>query len=143
MKYIFLDFDGVLHGFKENNEQFCLLDNFEERLKPYEDKFKIVISSSWRLLYDLEDLKKILFLKLNNIIGITPDLGNENLEFERYEEVRLYCKLNKIGFHNALCIDDSETLFPWGYFNLLLTDGNIGITNEDIDKIIKFINHKY
>lgn len=79
MKYIFLDFDGVLHGNKQNTEPFCLLDNFEERLKPYEDKFKIVISSSWRNLYDFNDLKEILFLKLNNVIGITQDLGNERL----------------------------------------------------------------
>lgn len=143
MKYIFLDFDGVLHGNKQNTEPFCLLDNFEERLKPHEDKFKIVISSSWRNLYDFNDLKEILFLKLNNVIGITPDLGNERLEFERYEEVRQYCTINKIGFHNCLCVDDSESLFPWGYLFLLLTDSDKGITNEDIDKIIEFINHKY
>lgn len=143
MKYVFLDFDGVLHGFKENTESFCLLDNFEERLKPYEDKFKIVISSSWRLLYKFEDLKETLFLKLHNVIGVTPYLGKEKLEYERFYEICKYCKDNKIGLQNACYIDDSETLFPPSCNFLLLTDGNIGITDKDIDKIIKFILHKY
>ena len=143
MKYIFLDFDGVLHGTKFNTQPFCLLDNFEERLKTYEDKFKIVISSSWRLLYKFEDLKETLFLKLNNVIGITPDLGKEKLEYERFYEICKYCKDNKIGLKNACYIDDSETLFPWGYLNLCLTDGERGITEEQIEQVIKFILHKY
>jgi len=62
-KYLFLDFDGVLHSTRDNSQLF-------ERLKllmPLIDKyvFNIVISSSWRFQFNLQDIKNFFPIALH------------------------------------------------------------------------------
>lgn len=109
MKVIFLDFDGVLNSqgsfiyegrrrkqWKEQgvkgpvNQTLCNVctSNFQWVLDNYKD-VKIVISSTWRELFDLDWLKAKLeeyHISSNRIIGITPTDwgGNRGLEIQTW-----------------------------------------------------------
>ncbi len=55
--YIFLDFDGVLRRLSSDPGKFeeDLLSNFENMIRKHEH-LKIVITSTWRLVYSLSEI---------------------------------------------------------------------------------------
>src|SRR5277367_775784 len=96
MKIIFLDFDGVLNNaawiqevYKHKAEHTSMLDRHSKELDPTKVKMisdlavecnaSIVVSSSWRLLFSVNDLIKFLQdagLDPNvKVIGATPSSG--------------------------------------------------------------------
>ena len=68
MKYLFLDFDGVLHHTNIQSIQFENLPILAEVLKDYIEQFRIVISSSWREHHTYEFLIHIFPFSLRKII---------------------------------------------------------------------------
>ncbi len=129
MKVLFLDFDGVL-----NNKAF--FEGFKGRFVPDEDMIdpqavgllqdiidktgaKIVISSSWRKGFDLEELQAMLKNKglvRAEIIGKTP--AKMSL-YHRGGEIRMWLRdyVDKSDPIEGIVIldDDSdmESLMPW------------------------------
>ena len=92
--YIFLDIDGVLkpdqNSFSGNPhnvfDQNCL-DNFENAVRPF-DNIKIVISSTWKLVYSLKKIRKLFSDDIQPlVIGMTPDAYGQTTDYERYKEV--------------------------------------------------------
>jgi hypothetical protein len=78
MKIIFLDIDGVLNNMADvaNNVHLdpfkvCLLNNLTKQHDAH-----IIISSTWRRMYSLEELQNLLwttgFSAKKRIIGVTP-----------------------------------------------------------------------
>ncbi len=141
MKYLFVDFDGVLHGDNTLNEgYFTNSELFCNRLAPYRDDFKIVISSSWRETYEFEILVEAFTPALQDlVIGHTPilDIGMNN--GGRYQEIIEYCEDNHIKSHQWIAIDDMDRLFPKDCPNLVLTNYKTGITDRELDIVEKFI----
>ena len=67
---LFLDFDGVLHSMSGyRNEPFCRLPLLEEVLVNAD--VDIVISSSWRFQYSLDELKGKLSQLGPKVVGTT------------------------------------------------------------------------
>lgn len=145
-KYIFVDFDGVLHGNTINKDIFCHSKMFCARLYEYRDNFRIVISSSWREEYDFDvlmhafDEDKSL---MDNVVGVTPILEKSFSEGARYLEIKSYCREHGISDDEWIAIDDMSDLFPSNCPNLILTNGDTGLTSQVMDKIEKFINGHY
>lgn len=129
-KLIFLDFDGVLRRVTSNPSCFdrdCL-EHFESALRLC-DKSKIVISSTWRLVAPLRELRKMFSADVAmRIVGVTP----ENLEEEnhtRHAEILEFLASRKLTGLPWLAIDDDQSHFPKG-IPVLLTDPYKGFDAE-------------
>lgn len=130
-KYIFLDFDGVLHAGNpssnplSNNQKDCYLadalaDKLTELSHLYKTDIKVVFSTSWQHYCSLNSLKNHVGEKLAHFaIGGTLlfDDGNVNEELnrkfngDRLKEVDFYCQRHNIDFKDVIIIDDFIELF--------------------------------
>lgn len=128
-KLLFLDFDGVL-----NSQQF-----YESRVNRASEldynavanlnaiikatNCDVVISSTWRKFYSLEELRDVLVDYglfpdfANKIIGVTPNLESKKedsklwMSVPRGEEIKAY--LESINFQgNYVCLDDDVDFLP-------------------------------
>lgn len=120
MIYIFLDIDGVLikKGYfvpfvYEILDKDCLM-LFENTLRQYQNKYKIVISSSWKEIFSLDYIKNKFSADIaDHIVAATPFLlyyGNVN--YYRYEEILLYLKQNYLTNAIWFAIDDTKDHYP-------------------------------
>ena len=131
-KYLFLDFDGVLHSTKDNSQLF-------ERLKlllPLIDKyaFNIVISSSWRFQFKLQDIRNFFPVVLHDkIIGMTGQalMG----QHARYHEIKNYLKEHDKSLEDWRALDDTSFEFPENCENLILCSPNTGIQAKQINEL--------
>lgn len=142
MKYIFLDFDGVMHIPGNYHPKFEHMDIFCESLQPYLRKFQIIISSSWREVYSFEELKDLFpeFIQ-SHIVDITPVLWSQ--KYQRYQEVLTWCRKYSVDTKDILILDDMAELFPQDCFELLLIDNKKGLTCEDLQKILVFMEDEH
>lgn len=143
-KYLFFDFDGVMHGEEFNSDFFSHAKMVTDRLLPFKDNFKIVISSSWREEYEFEVLQHAFDEPLNhNVIGITPITINGMNYHGRYLEIKEYCNNNNILDDQWMAIDDMARLFPANCPNLILTNSSTGITPKVLDYVENFVSVPY
>ena len=104
---LFLDFDGVLHSMSGyRDEPFCRLPLLEEVL--INTDVDIVISSSWRFQYSLDELKDKLGRLGPKVVGMTgdPHVGS----YPRFNEILKHAETHQIGNWRAL--DDASYEFP-------------------------------
>jgi hypothetical protein len=127
-KIIFLDIDGVLathKQFMQNKEKFYMKNPEAKALGipyPFDQKCvkifneiltktgaEIVLSSDWRLYWDLEQLDKIF--KFNNVIkspvaitSKTKVVSMGNLELNRVKQIELFLEENSVSSYVA--VDD-------------------------------------
>jgi hypothetical protein len=140
MKYIFVDFDGVLHAVKDPQGFFSKSKMFSDKLAPHKDNFYIVVSSSWRETFDFDTLVEAFGEELKSqVIGITPVLKEGLDDGGRYLEIKKYCLENGIKDNQWIAIDDMPILFPDNFSNLIITNGETGITSSILDKIEDFV----
>ncbi len=140
-KIIFLDFDGVLHrdGIS-GGALFEHLDAFSEAIRPYLEKTYIVISSSWREQFPLDDVKGFFSDDIAScIIGITPVFLDGYANGGREREIRSYCDSHGIRDTNWIAIDDMDRLFTPQLKNLLHTDRDIGLCDGDLRILQHFL----
>jgi hypothetical protein len=127
MKTIFLDFDGVLHSITSHlNSPFSKVPVLEGLVSDY--SFEIVISSTWRFYYELNDLKKKLNLLGERVVGVTGEPFDG--PFARYNEIVEYAGANNITDWRAL--DDSKQEFPENEKHLIYCEPSLGIENEQV-----------
>lgn len=95
---LFLDFDGVLHHFfpladssDEGNQHFAFAPNFEHAVRACEREVEIVISSTWRKAYSLDEIKQNFPPDIAaKIVGVTPIMGLGNTRGSRQLEVQAW-----------------------------------------------------
>ncbi|KRX05096.1 P-loop containing nucleoside triphosphate hydrolase [Pseudocohnilembus persalinus] len=142
--------------------KYCFLPDAIEVIQELCEKYycKIVISSSWRLIYNLNDLK-LMFSLIGldtHIIGETPELEqfnnnfnpSENQEFfvegkYRYKEIQKYMELNSGTFDGFVILDDKYTEQFETYFknNFVQVKGNEGLSKtQHMEKILQILNLK-
>ncbi len=133
MKYLFVDFDGVLHPSPSKGELFSQAKIFCDILEKHKDNFFIVISSSWRESYEYEDIIEAFEPNIRDrVIGVTPILDNNLHPLGRYKEIISYCEQNNINDNDWVAIDDMSHLFPQVCPNLILTNPSTGITEKEL-----------
>lgn len=175
MKVIFLDFDGVLNSAasflveKRKRDadpgglvKFCKLNetldpvcasNFQALLQHYPEA-KVVISSTWRELFDLEWLKEKLAsygIDSSRVIGRTPSLHFK----DRGEEIAEWMEDNKDkGVTEFVILDDNFIGGPYQKTpfedcpNIVKTRWNVGLTLDHVAEAVKklggrFPKHQY
>lgn len=158
MKVIFLDFDGVINS---ADECACCSDTWLESGFGFYQKHlvdtlnilfnavpdaKIVVSSTWRLGKEVEQLQEMckeMGIK-GEIVGKTPRLGVYTV---RGNEIAAFIQQNKelLGYdysynYNSYVIidDDSDMLYPQRH-NFVHTKGMKGIQPYDVVKAIEIL----
>jgi hypothetical protein len=140
---IFLDFDGVLHPDPCTPSQaFCHLSHFEAVLIDYPN-INVVISSSWRRLKSINQLREYFSIELRHrILGMTPFLSEG--DHMRGKECELWLRLQKKDEEEWLAIDDKSNNFEdWISGQLYLTKSEIGLDDAAISSLRKIIQRDF
>lgn len=153
--FLFLDFDGVINNLDTERRNYIwpswhpnagmcsrvkwvsrdLIEKVEE-LRAYANA-DVVISSTWRHHYGLDELREILPpIPPERIIGITPTLSrNPDSHFPdaiRGQEIEEY--LHRDPCDRYVILDDyaKEKFLPDQRDKLIQTEKSVGITDENI-----------
>lgn len=124
---IFLGFDGVMHRAGEDRVPFEHRDAFEALLREHAH-VNVVISSSWREVFDVDSLREDYFSPdiQPRIVDVTPLIPGAM----RWQEVQAY--LDEVRYEGPyIVIDDDASEFPAGWEALLLCAPEHGL---DADK---------
>ena len=134
MKTLFLDFDGVLHP-SISTDFFSKIDILEQTIK--NNAVAIVISSSWRFQYTLEELKNMLGPCIAaQVIGVTGDVHIG--KFARYEEIMKWIHIHQECTDYSI-LDDSAYEFPKNLPNLILCDSRTGLDRQTSQRLVAWL----
>lgn len=131
---LFLDVDGVLHRRAPGAEKLSALPQLQESIRR-QPRLEVVISSSWREVFDFEDLVELFDEELRQkIVGNTPVL-DPGTEFVRQRECELWMRTHCPPDQEWLALEDEQALFEPGCPQLLLVDGSKGLQLEDLRRL--------
>ena len=137
---LFLDFDGVTHPepcVREN--VFCRLHLIESVLRERELRdVQIVISSSWREHYSLDDMREFFSQDIQGrVVGVTPDIWDSALPlaFVREHECLKWLAANRPTGERWLAIDDRPSWFQPNCPNLFWTDTMQGFQPKQVGSL--------
>jgi hypothetical protein len=132
---VFLDFDGVMHPtYASEKDYFCQRHLFESTISSYPE-LRVVISSAWRKDMPLDVLKELFSESIRErIIDITPTIDNEISGYWRYEEIRLWVRLQRFE-GSWLAIDDAVHEFPPECKQLIACDIQHGFDAHAAEKL--------
>lgn len=160
-KIIFLDIDGVLSprwwdSDKQSDNYGRLFDakavaNLSKIIE--ETEADIVISSSWKNigLVELQNMWRDRGLP-GKIVDITPDYMSDELLlkedssnvdylYERGSEIQGWLLLHGDEISRFVIIDDMDDILPEQQSHFVQTDPEVGITNEDVKKVVHLLNN--
>jgi hypothetical protein len=129
-KYLFLDFDGVLHpSLCNDNDRFSKVNFLSQALTS--SPCQIIISSSWRFQFTLDQLRKMLPISISNLV---VDATGEALngQYARYNEIKYWLESKQKPFSDWKALDDAINEFPLDCPNLIATKSSQGITKDQI-----------
>jgi hypothetical protein len=164
MKIIFLDFDGVLNNdpflddvLRKENANHCLDIAAHKQIIPEKVELvneiiaktnaKIVISSTWRQLHDIDFLRNLLkdMGLIGEIIGTTPIKRVDTNCFwpnspftSRGDEINEWMKGKKIDSY--VILDDINEFFGDQEIRFVETDAMIGLTKNNVELAIDILN---
>jgi hypothetical protein len=135
---LFLDFDGVMHpDAAEQDQHFRCASRIEEVLRDF-PAVQVVISSSWREAYTLEQIRGFFSPDIAaRIHDVTPVLVAAEMlpealcSFMREGECLTWMKLHRPEGTPWIALDDQAWRFQPMCPNLLLTDPKTGFTDEN------------
>ena len=108
---LFLDFDGVTHPITGDTFHSKCIEYIENALEGL--CVQIVISSTWRDKYEIDELRELLGSKLGGlVVGVTPIIDDPFLKYIRYHEVLRYLSDNDQGSQPWLALDDTRGFYP-------------------------------
>lgn len=136
---IFLDFDGVMHRTGRDCIPFEHLDAFESILREH-PHVKVVISSSWREVFDLEHMREGYFSAdiQSRIIDGAPLISGAI----RWREVQAYLQEKRYAGPYVV-IDDDASEFPEGCESLLLCSADAGLDADKQVELIRRLSQKF
>ena len=159
-KVIFLDIDGVWSprwwdSDKQSDNYGRLFDakavaNLSKIVE--ETEAEIVISSSWKNvgLVELQNMWRDRDLP-GKIVDITPDYMSDELLlkedssnvdylYERGSEIQGWLLLHGDDVSRYVIIDDMDDILPEQQSHFVQTDPEVGITNDDVKKVVHLLN---
>ena len=137
-KYLFLDFDGVLHpSLCNDNDRFSKVNLLSQALTS--SPCQIIISSSWRFQFTLDQLKKMLPVSISNlVVDVTGEALNG--QYARYNEIKNWLDRKHKPFADWKAIDDAINEFPPNCPNLIATKSSQGMTKEQIFELKQWLD---
>ncbi len=137
-KYLFLDFDGVLHpSLCNDKDRFSKVNLLSQALTS--STCQIIIASSWRFQFTLAQLKKMLPKSISNLV---VDVTGEAItgQYARYNEIKHWLESIQKPFADWMAIDDAINEFPTDCPNLIATKSSEGITEYQIVKLKQWLD---
>jgi hypothetical protein len=130
MRVLFLDFDGVLHAgpkVEAATAHWCWLPALSQLLARHED-VRIVVHSTWRYDYNVEELRELVGRLGDRVVGATPAGG-------RLESIEAWLA-DHPGVSTFRILDDAEREFYRLPEELILCDPALGITDPAARKLL-------
>ena len=137
---LFLDFDGVTHPEPSHDSGvFSQMPLIEQVLLQF-PRVGIVISSSWREQYRLDQLREFFRPELHDrVLGVTPDIAQPDgswtpgqvQRYERQWECENWLRRHQPRDVPWVAIDDRAHWFEPECRHLLLTDRRLGFQADD------------
>jgi len=150
MRVIFLDVDGVLNsnqsGFGMNKVDPQMVARLEKLVQA--TGAKIVISSSWRSIFSLNQIKGLLRqmgapTASHAVIDRTPvGEGNRGQEIQEWLELDPErAKVNPAheGVQAYVILDDTNEMTPQQQPNMVQTNPQFGLTDADVAEAISIL----
>jgi hypothetical protein len=135
---VFLDIDGVMRvedGPRERLDTDCR-ECFERTLRAIPDA-RVVISSTWRLVYGIGALRGFFSPDIGlRILGVTP-VAHAAKPFPRHPEIRGYLRERQALDRPWVAIDDNPGLFPPDA-PLIATPTSRGFDEEAANKLLSW-----
>lgn len=160
-KFLFLDFDGVLHSGKEIFTHLPAIESLSEKLKADGIKLNIVFSTSWQDFSSFHGLESEIHQyapKLHCYGGTQFDRENEQASYRvlerfnkfkadevnfsnRFEAIVHFCHKNHIDLKDIAILDDAINLFyeVTSIYKWLL----LGYTKDDIINLYQLDKDEY
>lgn len=152
MKIIFLDMDGVLNNMSWVSTEYHktgISPYSEDRLDPANVKAlnrlikhggaKVVISSSWRLIFNQEGMQDVLDKNgvKCEVISMTPDLAGRR---QRGDEITKWLQDNicNMSIESYVVLDDSTDMDAV-VDRFVNTSPDEGLTEADVDKALRIL----
>ena len=123
MRVLFLDFDGVLHpgpGVEGSLTHWCWLPVLAQALARHED-VRIVVHSTWRHEYNVDELRELLGRLGERVLGATP-------AGERLQSIEAWLASNR-GVTTFRILDDDKNDFYRLPAELIVCDPTAGVTD--------------
>ena len=137
-QYLFLDFDGVLHpSLCNDNDRFSKVNLLSQALTS--SKCQIIISSSWRFQFTLDQLKKMLPRSVSNLVVDTTGEAITG-QYARYNEIKYWLESIQKPFADWMAIDDAINEFPPDCRSLIATKSSQGITRDQIIELEQWLD---
>ena len=135
-KYLFLDFDGVLHpSLSDSSKNLCHAPMLAGLISEY--PCNIVISSSWRFQYSLEEIKKMLPKSIAYCVRGTTGNAYEG-PYPRFNEIKFYLQVHGKTLVDWKALDDSME-FPPDCNNLIRCNFRTGLEQPQIMELKKWL----
>jgi HAD domain in Swiss Army Knife RNA repair proteins len=137
-KYLFLDFDGVLHpSMCDESKKLCQAPFLAGLISEF--PCKIIISSSWRFQHPIDEIKKMLPKVIANcVIGATGDALDG--PYQRFNEIKLYLQVHGKTLADWKALDDSME-FPDDCNNLIKCNFRTGIESSQLMELKKWLQN--
>lgn len=144
MRTLFLDFDGVLHPeFCHESRHFSCLPFLEQVLRQVPD-VDVVISSTWRLQWPVEQLRSRFSPDVaHRVIGATPqftdleDVPDSLLGYEREAECQAWLRAHDRAVFPWLAVDDRSWLYRPFNRSVFLVEGKTGMTAAGAEALME------
>ena len=137
-KYLFLDFDGVCHpSLCNDKDRFSKVNLLSQAFTS--SSCQIIISSSWRFQFTLDQLKKMLPASISNLV---VDVTGEAItgKYARYYEIKHWLANKQKPFADWKALDDATNEFPPDCLNLIATKSSQGITKDQIIELKQWLD---
>lgn len=142
---LFLDFDGVVHPRAGNLFDLACLSHIERALKQF-PIIEVVITSSWREQYTLEELKQLLGKDIaKRVIGQTPLIRGSYEKHVRYNEVKQYLSDTNQLNRPWVALDDAPELYPEDA-PVVFVNGKTGMTERESEQLciaLRILSYHY
>ncbi len=149
MKLIFLDFDGVLNSINyarrtrqigEMSTTYDIDPAAAERIRRlvFETGAKIVVSSTWRIIHNLQSLQRILGvfnIPAKDVIGVTP-----RMNADRGHEIQAWLDCTEEDIESFVIIDDSSDMAHL-LLNLVHTSWRSGFLDAHVELARDMLNN--
>ena len=138
-KILFLDFDGVLHPSMCDIKKYLSHAPLLAALIT-EYPCQIVISSSWRFQYTLEEIKKMLPKAISQqVIGMTGEAYPG--AYQRYNEIKFYLLVHGKSLADWKALDVTQNEFPADCKNLIICSHLTGLGQKQIQELKKWLQN--
>ncbi|TQK04312.1 hypothetical protein FB599_2864 [Herbaspirillum sp. SJZ130] len=107
---------------------FSLLPHFEQVMRDYPG-VDIVVSSTWREAYSIEELRSVFSEDFRSrLVDVTPIVASAGKPHVREIEILSWLRETGREYEAWLALDDSPWLFSPNCQNLILVDTNVGFS---------------